>query len=566
MEVTRRQLLRLSAGGAAIAAEGCREPAEAIGWNRGPIRHLLPTASDRAFNIKLSLGTASESAPVLHVRKASEAGDREEPLRVNGERQDSRGRFWAFRVGGLAPDTLYSLRLYEAGAAGRERLETLSGAETPAAAPLCDAWPLRTLPAPEARPDHLRIVAFTCAGGPNLPTPPSLFHAFKPTAYRQKLFDRMLERTPDLAIANGDHVYFDLPQMSRARESLLGALAASVVEGIDAIFDPSLPVLGTDNETALTTVGDDQIAGIYGVRFRSTPTFFVTDDHDYFANDDATPEGITLPPDAFHMALRNALQRLYLPEFIVQEEPGQPLPGRFDAGGIALSSHFGEVRYGDLFRGLCYDCSGYLGLEPEAGLVPPAVEAWLLDRTREEDTLHLVHLPSHPVGWTAGKWREWYPDLLESSGSLVAAVGVDEDGNKYAWQPGWWQQHQRLLRALAAQTRREPLVVSGDLHALGIVRIEQSGELDLSESPVHSVLSGPVGVGDIGWPSRARGVDARTPSELRVTELLTLDERNGFTLLDFERRHATIDLLACPPGWTAPEALDVERAARLELG
>jgi hypothetical protein len=542
---TRREMLRLTVAGAGAAAvsQGCAPSDSGDGWQRGPLKHLIPTASHRAFNIKLSFFAPRESAPVLHLSGTGRA--------VLGERMDSHGSFWAFRVGDLEPATTYSLELRDGG--------------SEAAALLCDAWPLRTLPQPGAHAEKLRVISFTCAGGPNLPTPPSIFHAFKPAAYRQRLFDLMLERAPDLVIANGDHVYFDLPQQERLREGTLGSLVASLIDGVNASFDPSLPALGSTNESALATVGDDQIASIYGVRFRSTPVFFVTDDHDYFDNDDATPERITMPPDAFHMSLRNSLQRLYFPEFIVDSDAGFDLPGRIEAGGLRLSTHFGEVRYGDLFRALFYDCSGYLSLDGESGLVPPAVEAWLVDRTRTEDTAHLVHSPSHPFGWTAGKWREWYPDLLETRGSLLAEILVDEDGNKYEWKRGWWDQHQRLLEALASQSRRAPLILSGDLHALGAVRIERSGDLDLGANPVHSALSGPVGVGDLGWPSRARGVDSRIPRDLDVAEILGLEERNGFSVIDFEPESAVVDLLGCPQGWTDPSRLSVASAAQVRL-
>ena len=99
------------------------------------------------------------------------------------------------------------------------------------------------------------------------------------------------------------------------------------IRGMSAIFDPSLTVLDSANEIALTTVGDDQIASIYGVRFRSTPIFFITDDHDYFDNDDATLERVTFPPEPFHRSLRDSLQKLYFPEFIVEHDPDPAFPG-----------------------------------------------------------------------------------------------------------------------------------------------------------------------------------------------------------------------------------------------
>jgi hypothetical protein len=534
-------MLALTAGAAAASLTGCGSDESSDGWNRGRLHHLLPTASHRAFNIKLSFFEPIGAAPVLRV------GTHDVP----GTATDSHGRFWAFRVGNLTPDTEYQLQL---------RRDVTGGSE-----PLCDPWPLRTLPAPDDRPERLRIISFTCAGGPDLPIPPALFNAFRTAAYRRRLFDLMLEEKPDAVVANGDHVYFDLPAAERMRSTLLGDTLVSLVRGLSATFDPALPVLGSPNEVALTTVGDDQIAQIYGVRFRSTPIFFITDDHDYFDNDDATPDRVSFPPDAFHQSLRNSLQRLYFPEFIVERGLDEAIPGGLIRKDVRLSSHFGEMQYGDLFTGLFYDCGGYLELGENAGLIPASVEAWLLGRTTREDTRHLVHFPSHPMGWTAGKWREWYRDLLTSSGALVAEVLVDSMGNKYMWQEGWWDQHQRLLRALSAQKRRKPIMVSGDLHALGVARIERSGNLDFEDNPILSILSGPVGVGDIGWPSRARGVESRTPNELTVSNLLELEELNGFTILDFDRERADVRLVRCPEGYVSPSQLRVETASQLSI-
>ncbi len=543
MNLSRRRFIGLVAGLPGLGALGCAALDESEGWNRGPLQHLLPTASHRSFNLKASFfeptSLAASMAPSLRV------GER----LVAGERQDTIGRFWAFRIGDLEPDTQYTLQL-------------VNGKDD---APLCDTWPLRTLPAPDAAPEHLRVAAYTCAGGPNFPIPPALFSPFKPASYRRRLFDLILERNPDLVFAIGDHVYADLPMMNGIQAHPLAPLFGPFLREVVASFDLDVAILGSPNEVALTTIGDDQIASIYGVRFRSTPMFFITDDHDYFDNDDATPERITFPPNAFHTSLRNSLQRLYLPEFIADDESVANLPGGMMGGSIPLSTHFGRVRYGDLFSGLLYDCGGYLSLGGSAGLVPASVEAWLLDETRREDTKHLIHFPSHPMGWTAGKWREWYRDLLESDGSLVEAIRVDEGGGKYQWQVGWWEQHQRLLAMLGAQEHRKALVVSGDLHALGAVRIEASGALDLNQNPVHSVLSGPVGVGDLGWPSRARGVEARIPAELRAASLLDLDERNGFTLLDFDRRATRIETSGCGPEYAAPSEIRLERALELEI-
>ncbi|MFK7904566.1 MAG: hypothetical protein AB8B69_05560 [Chitinophagales bacterium] len=70
--------------------------------------------------------------------------------------------------------------------------------------------------------------------------------------------------------------------------------------------------------------------------------------------------------------------------------------------------------------------------ESEAVVVHPKAEKWIIDRTVSNDTKHFFHVPSTPIGWTAGKWSEWYPDVLQADGSL----GVGEK-TKYLWQKGW---------------------------------------------------------------------------------------------------------------------------------
>jgi hypothetical protein len=54
-------------------------------------------------------------------------------------------------------------------------------------------------------------------------------------------------------------------------------------------------VLGTANEQTLIAVAHSQLAKAYGVGFRLTPVVFITDDNDYFDNDDASPELLTFP-------------------------------------------------------------------------------------------------------------------------------------------------------------------------------------------------------------------------------------------------------------------------------
>src|SRR5690606_22943283 len=103
---------------------------------------------------------------------------------ITGSQQDSLGRFWAFRVADLTPNTEYQLQLVDS--TGNS---------------LCDVWPLKTFPAPQQKPEQLRIISYTCAGGPDLPVLPGNRHAFKPVVYRQKLFDTIVEQKPDMVIS-----------------------------------------------------------------------------------------------------------------------------------------------------------------------------------------------------------------------------------------------------------------------------------------------------------------------------------------------------------------------------
>lgn len=538
--ISRRNFLALGVGASAVGITGCAsdyQPRD--NWQRGDLQHVLPLVSHSAFNIKVSFVNERSRPPILNV----------DNRKVVGQQQDSSGRYWAFRVAGLSADTRYQLQLLD------------SVGEV-----LCDPWPLKTYPLPTDKPNKLRVISYTCAGGPDLPVLPGNRDAFKPVAYRQKLYELLLEQQPDLVVANGDHIYWDYRSWVDNRDTELEKMAMKWYLSSYGTFDSSKPVKGTSNEETLKKVADEQIARTYGVQFRSTPVYFVTDDHDYFDNDDATPELVTFPPDRFHQDLRQMVQSLYFPEYIVESELPEGFPGVIEDEAVTLSTHFGEVRYGDLFGGVFYDCGGMLSLGESAGLIPEPVESWLIDKTLDESTHQFTHFPSHPMGWTAGKWREWYPDLLESEGALLVDIQRDEDGNKYLWQQGWFQQHQRLAKALSSQQRRKPLMVSGDLHLLGAGAITQSGDLNLEANPIYTVLSGPVGIGGLGWLSSARGLEAATPSALSVTEIMHPAELNGFTVLDIAPDGIKVNLVNCPQGYVAPEYLTLTSAQQFDIG
>ena len=100
---------------------------------------------------------------------------------------DSNSRFFAFDIGNLEADVEYTLQLVDA-----------SGDA------LCGPWPLRTLPDPDARPEHVRLLAFTCAAGH-----PADTYWFLPLEICRRLLRRALSFNPRAVIAIGDHVYWD---------------------------------------------------------------------------------------------------------------------------------------------------------------------------------------------------------------------------------------------------------------------------------------------------------------------------------------------------------------------
>jgi hypothetical protein len=71
------------------------------------------------------------------------------------------------------------------------------------------------------------------------------------------------------------------------------------------------------------------------------------------------------------------------------------------------------------------------------------------------------------------------------------------------------------MDAIAAMPDRVPLVMSGDLHAVGIGRMLRSGKLDFAANPINAVLTGPIGTGR-GWPSARRGTGALPPAHLDI--------------------------------------------------
>lgn len=521
---TRRRFIA-SAAAAAAGAGLRRSPAIADdGWRAGPLQHLIPAANHDRVALKCSFAESLDFVPELRI------GGR----LIAGRSTDTERRFFSFDAPGLEPDTEYTLQL-------------LGGGET-----MCDSWPLRTFPSPSAQPESVRFLAYTCAGG----HPESGF--FLPLAVRRRLLSRALSFRPRALIAIGDHIYWDQRTVLYNRGEERGRRSREFYERIGWL-DLSLPALGTSNETSLKAAVGPQVAELYGVMLRSTPSYFVSDDHDYYENDDADPQMVTLPPDRYQVEFARFTRNAYLPEFLPDVERPLAMSGT-GAGDRepGISEAFGTFRYGRLAEVLIYDCARYLSLKGiHAGLVPPETEHWLHQRTQDQSVSQVFHVPSHPFGWSAGKWREWYPDVadLDDGGATVSRIGdfagsnfrLTTEREKYFWQEGWWRQHQRLLESLTSQPQRAGIVLSGDLHAIGHSVLERSGNMDLSANPVHAVLTGPLGT-LTGWPSAARGTPPMAATAVVQDVRGETFEKNGFALFDVTPSEVTVRLFAWKTG------------------
>jgi hypothetical protein len=151
---------------------------------------------------------------------------------------------------------------------------------------------------------------------------------------------------------------------------------------------------------------------------------------------------------------------------------------------------------------------------------------------RDSEATHVVNMPSSPPCYTAGKYVEWYPDVLGDD-------GLTTDVPKPGWQSGWLRQHDRILSA-ASSMERIPLFLTGDIHSHAEARILASVEADLSANPVISVVAGAPGTKGLGWPSAFRGTPALPSSVLEVEERLAALEENGFNIIDVEPDRITV--------------------------
>lgn len=483
-------------------------------WSGGQIRHLIPLSNADSILLKVSFVTPQNS-PELRIGRTA----------FPGRRLDSLGRFWSFHATGLASAQPYELTLQQA------------------ATRYADSWIVATAPAAEAMPESVRLLIFSCGGGPDNAQLPDGTWRYLPVSSRQRLLQKALSFAPDLAVGVGDQVYWDQNVAARWNNNEQQRINRELIWGKYGSFDEDLPLFGTGNETTLTGCLDEQLASLYGTMFKSVPLILTQDDHDYFENDEGTDNIITFPPRNFTSLLGRAQQSLYFPEFLPDALRPAHLAGSAPSG---VSESYGSWRWGSLLELLMYDCRRFITLAgPTAVFVEEGAERWLAARTASEDSArHLIQLPSTPFGWTAGKWGEWYPDVLQADGRL----GLENP--KPYWQSGWFAQHQRILGSLAAQDERIPLLISGDLHAIGSGMITHSGGITF-DKPINTVLAGPIGTGT-GWPSAIRGAGSTVPINLRVDERVHPVENNGFSILDIDADSIAIKQYA----WLPAQGLD----------
>ena len=77
--------------------------------------------------------------------------------------------------------------------------------------------------------------------------------------------------------------------------------------------------------------------------------------------------------------------------------------------GDGYSESYGSYRWGNLLELLLYDCRRFISVAgPTSVFVERQAERWMTGRAADEAAArHLIHIPSTPMGWTAGKWGDW---------------------------------------------------------------------------------------------------------------------------------------------------------------
>ena len=185
-------------------------------WDTGIVQHLLPAVNESKMLIKASFTTALNESPLLKIQTNGSQRS------IQGFMNDTQGEFWQFYADELQPDTEYELTIQDTNGNS-----------------LCESWPLKTFPSSQQNPERVRVLFYTCAGGPE----GEYFgvgdrRGNLPIAIRQRLLKRGLSFAPQAAVANGDHIYWDLHTWQGDRA---GELSPA---GQESDFDFSSRVMG----------------------------------------------------------------------------------------------------------------------------------------------------------------------------------------------------------------------------------------------------------------------------------------------------------------------------------
>ena len=306
---------------------------------------------------------------------------------MRGQSNTAAGDFWQFDVTGLSPATPYKLSLK--GAGGRA---------------LCEPWQLATFPAPDAMPERLRVMIYTCGGGHeglNQGLPEGKIN-WLPSALRRRLLARGLSFKPDALIANGDQIYWDL----RAPQASKGSGASPLGKQLAGTFDRARSRCSA-RRTKRCSAARRRRRSFRNmarccVRRRSsscrTTTIIST----------MTRRPTTSSPsrrDAFMLALARATRQLYYPEYLPDRNRPLGLPGASAADRPpGVGEAFGTLRYGKLAEILLYDVRRTVTLAgPSAVFLDGTVENWLQiadDRSRDDPSRQ--H-PLQPAGLERGQ-------------------------------------------------------------------------------------------------------------------------------------------------------------------
>ena len=466
-------------------------------WESGTVKHILPSFDHRQLLMKISLEEGLRLEPLLKIGTHH----------IKGSETGTDGKFWKFYTDSLLASKCYDLRILKNNGD-----------------PITDPWNITTFPHPDSNITSLKALLYTCAGGIS----ESFFgqEVFLDMNARRALLLEGLIHNPDIVIANGDHVYWD---QKTFEISLIKRLLLYRRNRQYGKLDLTKPMLHPSNYDKFTSIIDDQITELYGCLLREKSVYFLSDDHDLLENDEALEDIVSLPPKPYMLDAARTTQQLYYPEFLSNRNKPHDFPDHIPRKN-GLSTSFGIIRYGSLAEFNLYDCKRYCTIDgPNVYVIPPKVERWLAER-QGSNSNWVVQVPSSPFGYTAGKWAEWYPDVLDENGSLSIKL------EKHLWQKEWWNQHQRILKTMYSSAH-VPIIVQGDLHMASAGKIISSGELNFVNKPINIITTAPLGSGKLGFPSSVRNTGAKIPALLEVEEDLPPLEKNGFTIVQISKQN-----------------------------